>query len=480
MPRSSPDSKPSWRRSARRVAESAARGAAGPAPAVRVFVGPLEVAGIGHGFVAGLRSQGLQAEFVSAYPHPFAYASDTSPAASRAAWPVRWWARAGAWRRREPRRAAKALAVVLQQLLAWPVLAWALVRFDAFVFLYGETITNTALEGWLLRVAGKRSIVVFVGSDARPPYVDGGWFPADRPFDARAAIAAAARQRRKVQRLERQASLVVNARATAQFHTRRFVNWFALGIPRAARPQPRALTQTLTRDDATRPLRVLHGPSHPVLKGTAEIRATVEQLRTRGLALELVTIEGRPNAEVLQALAECDLVVDQLYSDTPMAAFATEAASVGRPVIVGGCGADRAAAQVAPLPLPPSVYVRPEQFEATLEALARDAPRRAALGAAGAAFVAAEWSVEAVGARLAQLVRGDVPAPWWCDPSEVEHCAGCGLPEPVARARVAAVIAAGGQAALHLDHAPRLRAAYMAFAQQAAAPAAPSPAGAAA
>jgi hypothetical protein len=440
-----------------------------PGSAMRVFVGPLEVAGIGQGFVAGLCSQGLEAEFVSAYPHPYAYSGGEPPAA----WPVRGWAWAGAWRRREPRRVRKACAVVLQQLLAWPVLVWALVRFDVFVFLYGETITNTALEGWLLRLARKRSIVVFVGSDARPPYVDGGWFPADRPFVVPAAIAAAVRQRRKVQRLERHASLVVNARATAQFQTRRFVNWFALGIPRVARLAPPS-------DVAARPLRVLHGPSHPVLKGTAEIRAAIERLRARGLAIELVTIEGRPNAQVLQALADCDLAVDQLYSDTPMAAFATEASSVGRPVIVGGCGADRAAEQVAPLPLPPSVYVRPEHFEATLGALAGDPLRRAALGAAGAEFVATQWSVEAVGERLAGLVRGQVPPAWWCDPSEVEHLAGCGLPEAMARERVAALIAAGGEAALQLDHQPMLRAAFVAFARDAGPPAAPEAAAGAA
>jgi hypothetical protein len=211
-------------------------------------------------------------------------------------------------------------------------------------------------------------------------------------------------------------------------------------------------------------VRVLHSPSHPVLKGSAEIRATVERLRARGVPVELVTIEGRPNAEVLEALRDCDLAVDQLYSDTPMAAFATEAASVGRPVIVGGCAAGRGAAQVAPLPLPPSVYLRPEALEPALEALAGDREQRLALGAAGAAFVAAEWSPPAVGARLLRLLRGDIPAEWWCDPAEVDHLAGCGLPEAVARERVAALLAFGGAAALQLDDKPALERAFVAFA----------------
>lgn len=420
---------------------------------MRVFIGPLEVAGLAAGWVQGLQACGVRAELVCTYVHPFAYANHPNPV-----WIHRLWARLGRRRAALPRSRPlhKGLAIVLHQCVGWLVVLWALGRYDAFVFLFGETITNTSMELRLLRWWRKRVVVVFQGSDARPAYIDGAWFPADRPFDAAAAASAAARQRRKVQRLERHASVVVDARATAQFLTRPFVNWFALGIPRPVGPS--------TPAPSTGAVRVLHSPSHPVLKGTAEVRAAIARLQARGIAVELVTIEGRPNAEVLQALHDCHLVVDQLYSDTPMAAFATEAASLGRAVIVGGCAADRAAAQVGPLPLPPTVYVRPEDFEATLEALVRDPARREALGAAGAAFVATEWSPAVVGARLLRVLRGDIPPAWWCQPSEVDHVVGCGLPESVARERVAAMIRHGGRAALQVAHNPALERAFVAFA----------------
>ncbi|MFT3956836.1 MAG: hypothetical protein QM722_21355 [Piscinibacter sp.] len=239
---------------------------------MRVFVGPLEVAGIGAGFVQGLRANGASADLVCAYTHRFAYGMQAVP--SRL---VRWWTHWGTRRAALPasRPLAKGFAFAMQQALGWAVLAWALPRYDAFVFLYGETITNTGLELLLLRWWGKRTLVVFVGSDARPPYIDGGWFPADRPFDPQAVRRAAARQQRKVTRLERQVSLCVNALATAHFHRRRFVDWFALGIPRAAQPAVPAPNGST--------LRVLHSPSHPVLKGTAQIRAAVEALRNQGV-----------------------------------------------------------------------------------------------------------------------------------------------------------------------------------------------------
>ncbi len=428
---------------------------------MRVFIGPLEVAGLGAGWVEGLRAAGLQADLVCAYRHPFAY-SDAAPPGMAA----RAWARLGSWRVALPRRRllAKACAFAGQQVLGWWVLAWAMRRYDAFIFLYGETITNTRAELALLRAAGKRVVVVFVGSDARPPYIDGGLFPSDRPFDAEAARRATRRQRLKVARLERGASVCINAPATAHFLRRRFVNWFALGIPRHV---PQVASQPTRRTV----LRLLHSPSHPALKGTAQIRAMVERLRARGLAVELMTIEGRPNAEVLQAMRDCDVVLDQLYSDTPMAGFATEGASLGCAVLVGGYRAPHVERDLAGLPRPPTRYVRPEQFELALEQLVCDRAARDALGNAARSFVAEQWPHAAVGQRLARVLRGDVPEAWWCDPLQVDHLHGCGLSEATARAHVRALLERCGEGALQLDDKPALRQAFVDFARGVAEPA---------
>ena len=128
-------------------------------------------------------------------------------------------------------------------------------------------------------------------------------------------------------------------------------------------------------------------------------------------------------------MRDCDLVVDQLYSDTPMAGFATEGASLGCAVLVGGYRAAAVARDLAGLPAPPTCYVRPEDFEAALEQLVRDHAARESLGAAARAFVAEQWPHAAVAQRLARVLRGDVPEAWWCDPAQVDHLHGCGLSE---------------------------------------------------
>jgi hypothetical protein len=422
---------------------------------MRVFVGPLEIAGVGQNLVDGLHGLGVTARLVCHHPHAFAYErADKQPAV------VRLWQATGRWRGRAGRRFDKLASVVADSLAGLLVLAWAVLRFDAFVLLYGTTISGSLIDLRLLRLLRRRVCAVFVGSDARPPYLDGALFPANETFDVAAVALATKRQRSRVQRIERYADVVVNARATAHFHARRFVNWFALGIPRAAHPQAQA------PDDGV--VRVLHSPSHPVLKGTDRIRSVVETLRVRGIPIELRTISGRPNAEVIEALRDCHLVIDQLYSDTPMAAFATEAAAYGRAVVVGSVAAAAVAAQVAPLPVPPSVYIRPDELGPTLEALVADATRRERLGAAGAEYVARQLNPEAVAARLLRMLSGDTPAGWWCEPAEVSHVVGCGLTETAARARVQALIEHGGAAALGVAHNPALERRLVDFARGAA------------
>lgn len=422
----------------------------------RVLVGPTEVAGIVHGLVRGFGRLGLEAEAVLEAEHPFGYGSQ-----ARGPRLLRWWSRSGTAARRLPWRRpfAKGLAAAVHLALAWPVLAWALHRFDAFVFTYGRSLTNTAFELWLLRRLRRPVVVVFVGSDARPPYINGA-LPGD---DAARLARDTRRTKARVRRFERAGAVCVNAPATAQFHERPVVNWFAIGFPRDvaagdATPLPPA---------PAGPLRVVHSPSHPVVKGTARIQAAVEAVRARGQAIELVTLSGLDNAQVLAALREGDLVLDQLYSDTPMAGLATEAAQLGRPSLVGGYFAAGMPGALRGAAVPPSCFVVPADFESALLALAQDRARLAALGAEARRFVGTHWACDAVAGRVARLLVGERPAEWLFEPGEVRYLEGCGLDADAARARVRRLLAHGGAAALQLDDKPALRAAFVAWAGEA-------------
>ena len=81
-----------------------------------------------------------------------------------------------------------------------------------------------------------------------------------------------------------------------------------------------------------------------------------------GLEDRGVVVTGRPNREVLAAIAASDFVIDQVYSDSPLAGFAAEAAALGRPAIVGGYAWDDLRRVTPAEVMPPSHVCRPEDL----------------------------------------------------------------------------------------------------------------------
>jgi hypothetical protein len=285
------------------------------------------------------------------------------------------------------------------------------------------------------------------------------------------------RQKRRLRWLERLATACVNSPGTAHFHERPFINWFAMGCARSvAAVAPSAPPADTSPPD--RPLRIVHSPSVPRVKGSALIEAAVQRLRERGFAMEFIVLKGLANQQVLATLRDCDLVVDQLYSDTPMAGLATEAAQLGKPALVAGYFARGMPQALGGMPVPPTCFVAPEDFERSLEHLLTDAAARAELAGAALRFVQSEWSCRQVAARLLRILRGDVPADWWFDPANVDYLAGCGLSEDAARERVRQLIDHAGSGALQLADKPRLAAAFERWAREPGADAAVCPAAA--
>lgn len=420
----------------------------------RVFVGPIEIAGVGAGLVRGFRTLGVQADLRLKTPHPFAYdlaELDAHPV-------VRAWQRLGERMVAARQRWMRLLLRGLQWVVSLPVLFILARRYDAFIFIFGRTITGSALDVRLLRLLGRRTIVVFCGSDARPPYIDGARsYPGleqGRSWPRFVLWLHTRLSRRRVSSLERSADYLVNSPATAQFHRRPYVNWFVMGIPRP----PMAGSEASPARATEGRIRILHSPSSPAVKGTALITAIVRRLQDEGLPVELVLLQGATNQQVLQHIRECDIVFDQAYSDTPMAALASEAAALGKPALVGGYFAAIMHRHLPADAIPPSRYVLPEGMEDALRELVSDAALRQAVGAASREFVQAYWRDTEVAGRYLRLINGDVPDDWWCRPDQVDYVDGCGLPRSQAAARVATLVTWRGRSTLGIGDNPALEA----------------------
>ncbi len=340
----------------------------------RVFLGLIEIAGYYSGLHEALQDQGIESCVVDLGRHPFRYRAENSddPVVARIVGRVRDLRPipGGGIAPRFLWRSAWFGARVL-------LFAWALVRFDVFVLSTGQSFLR-----WrdlpLLHLLGKRLIFVFHGSEARPAYIDGQKMTPERALSTAECIAAARRQKAMIRRVERYADVIVAQPTFSHFFERRVVNWFVVGVPWREQA-PRATDDQ--SDKAT--IRIVHSPSDPPIKGSRRIRDAIAQLKSEGLALELIELQGVPNDVVLAELGRCDFAIDQLYSDAPMVGFATEAAVASKPAIVGGYAWEANRLAFGPLPFPPVEECSPDSLIEAIRHLATDAAYRERLGAAG-------------------------------------------------------------------------------------------------
>lgn len=413
----------------------------------------MEIAGYYGGLARGLRAKGIEVTFADLSGHRFAYGGDDQTGPIRLARRTSRWGAAGAGPlRRLGAKLLRRFALVL-------LMAWAIPRHDVFIFGFRTSF----LRMWelpVLRLLGKRIVFVFNGSDARPPYIDGTDMDPAHGRTITECIGLARRKKSEIRRAERWADLVVSHALYLHLFERPAAGFQVLGLPGPLRSEFPAVPP---EPDAP-PIRVLHAPSNPTVKGTALIRTAVERLRAEGLPLELVELHGVPNSVVHDEMARCHFVVDQAYSDGPMLGFAAEAARYGRPAVVGSYGWDEIRRLMPAESIAPVQGCHPDDLESAIRTLATDADHRRRLGAAARAFVE-EWAAaDSVAERYLRLLAGERPPEWMCDPSEVRYVHGVGLTEERAREIVAGVIAVGGASALQIDDKPDLVRTFVQFA----------------
>ena len=428
----------------------------------RIFLGPVEIAGYYAGLEAGLRDLGFEALAVDLERHPFSYRAETEhdPLVVRLVRRVR--------DRRPSGRAHRA------RLAAWlPIWAavrgllvlWALFRFDVFIFSAGVTL----LRGHdlpLLRLFGKRLIVVFHGSDARPAYIDGQVMASHRGVTTSKCIEISRWRKERIRRLERYADVIVAQPANSHFFERPVVNWFLIGVPWRDPPRSNEPPEVTGHDNAPsdRPLRILHSPSDAPLKGSDLIRAAVLQLTLEGLPLELVELRGVPNDVVLSELAECGL---RRRPAVLRCADGRVRDRGGGRVSAGDRGRIRVGRQPISLRFHP---ITTRSRSAHLRESSRPSgalpPTRAreTLGRQAHDFVHAHWSRTEIARRFAQLMAGPPPGDWMFDPRALRYVEGCGLSREHCRGVVQDVLRAGGPEALCLADKPELEAAFVEFA----------------
>ncbi|SMF17096.1 Glycosyltransferase involved in cell wall bisynthesis [Pseudomonas sp. LAMO17WK12:I1] len=167
--------------------------------------------------------------------------------------------------------------------------------------------------------------------------------------------------------------------------------------------------------NTTGPVRILHAPNHKNIKGTHFFKIAVERLKNMGHDVELVMVQGVPNAELKRMISDCDIVADQLVIGW-YAMFAIEAMALGKPVLcyvrddleelyirAGLLERDE-------LPL---IKCSPKDLDQIIEKLVVDRLELRAIGARGRLYVEKHHSLDAIGTMFNAInekleVRGNV------------------------------------------------------------------------
>lgn len=326
---------------------------------------------------------------------------------------------------------------------------WAVVKCDAFIFASGRSFIGQ-LDVRLLRGLRKRTLAVFTGSDARPPYLSGiEWVVSGDP-DFQGISDRTRRKATHIRRVERNFDEIISHPAYSQLQRKPYYAFLAVGIPSPdVAPSDASIRQIPV---------VLHAPTRPLHKGTAEIEATLESLRAKGLKFEYRRLEGLPNSAVLDALRGGDLLIDELYGDTLLGSVGVEAAAAGCAVIVAGY-ASQVVSTNGMWPLPPVALVDPDALSTEIWTMLSDGSRLAQAKRDVSAFVHSSWAPGMVAERVLAILQGRGDSRWMVDPIKAVYVDGWGVRRDVLGNRLSEYLSRFGTTALHVEHHVELTAA---------------------
>src|ERR671937_1127382 len=250
-----------------------------------------------------------------------------------------------------------------RQLVQARALAHLLPQTDVFHFYFGLTIVPRSVQFPILKVARKKSVFHFLGSDIR------GKTPEQLAYGKRA-----------------------DAQIVGSYDA---IRW----VPEA---EVVPVGLDLSKYDPTPvsrngKVRIVHAPTKRTVKGTEAVIAACEQL-----PVELDLIENVRHDEAVERYRQADIVVDQLKTGW-YGVFAIEGMALGKPVVT--YLHDEAVARTeqafgVPVPI---VSATPESLVERLRPLVESAEERRRIGEASRAYVEHVHDAEKLADRLIEI-----------------------------------------------------------------------------
>ncbi|GAA0880912.1 hypothetical protein GCM10009119_38820 [Algoriphagus jejuensis] len=302
------------------------------------------------------------------------------------------------------------------------ILLFVSIRYDVFIL----GCNSTLLGYWdyrILRFLNKKIIYISLGSDSRPPFLNGKYKDDSKNnrFDIDQVIAETRVVSEKIKFFEKYVDIFINYPQHAHFHSKSFINGMNIGFP----------TRKVLIPDSPKKngkaIKILHAPSRPNAKGTHFFRNLISELRIEGISIDFIELVNKTNQEVLSEIRRVDIVLDELYSDLPLGGLGTEAAMYGVPVVVGGYYADLVQEETNSGLIAPSMYLRPDLVKDGLRKLCLDSELRRKVGKDLLSFVSNQWRIDVVAQKYLDIIDDNYDPNWLFDPKDLKYIHGWGL-----------------------------------------------------
>ncbi|WP_273213577.1 hypothetical protein [Helicobacter rodentium] len=325
-----------------------------------------------------------------------------------------------------------------------------LLTYDVFILMaYSRFLGYKELP--ILKIFNKKVIFQVMGSDFRPPYLNGSFAEANIADIYQLTLET----KRRVEMIEKYASYIISYKAASHFQTLPYIDYRYFGLPTDySYIQMKNIPISYHKK---RTVKIVHAPTNQAAKGTSVVVNTIESLKEK-YDIEFVLLFNMSNQEVLYHIATCDFAIDQIYSGGGyMAGFSREVAFFKKPVIVTGYDTpyfyDGFEEKEK---IPPVVCGLPEELESLIVRLLEDKQYCIAMGEKAYRFVMEEWNPLAIVKKIKKLIDGDVPKKWWCNPLENERLWHYGRSNQAAQEFLREYITEKGKCALLLKHNPKL------------------------
>lgn len=318
---------------------------------------------------------------------------------------------------------------IITEIYSFIILIYCMLKCDVFIFSFGTSFLRNNFDLPILKFFNKKIIMLYLGSDSRAPFMAGN----KRNLTISEIITLTDKMYKKIAKVECYVDHIINYPPQALLQNRKFIMGLIVGLPFSTFEKNNINNENIKKNEN---VVILHSPSSPIDKGTNIIRKIISDLKIAGYKIEYRELIDKPHNEVIKNIKECDFVIDQLFSDTPMAVFSTEAAYYGKPSIVGGYYSLFLKNDIHENVIPPTEYVKPDDLKSAIIKFITDKYYRELKGRESQLYVSNYCSPKKVAERYLKIINNEIPDYWLYDPSKINYFYGYGYLEKEVKNRI--------------------------------------------